>query len=240
VQKAGTSSLFYSLNQHPQLKLSIKKEIHFFDLNYQKGLFWYKRHFPLIYQRYLSGEASPYYFFHPLTAKRIYDLNPKIKLILLLRNPVDRAYSHYNMEKEKGKEIVASFEEAISLENERIGQEASAFHKDPDYTSFAYQTFSYIARGYYFKQLNNWLKYFSLNQFLILKSEDFFENPHRELMKVYHFLEIREIIPQSIEPYNQGKYPLMKPELRVRCQQYYYEDTKLLEDLLGIQFHWFY
>src|SRR4051812_46716716 len=122
VQKGGTSSLFEYLKQHPNIKTSVVKEVHYYDSDYKKGMKWYRSFFPLNEKnkKIIYGEASPYYFFHPLVPERIYKDNPNIKLILLLRDPVDRAYSHYQMERRKGREKLKSFEEAILKETERI------------------------------------------------------------------------------------------------------------------------
>ena len=93
-QKCGTSSMFAYLNQHPQMKLPDVKEIHFFDLNYSNGLDWYTSHFPpaSLSHRMVTGEASPYYLFHPHVPERVRLHCPDVKLVVMLRNPVDRAY----------------------------------------------------------------------------------------------------------------------------------------------------
>lgn len=97
-QKCGTSSLFYYLLQHPELALPEKKEIHFFDAKHQNGIGWYEDHFSHKKKAdKQTGEATPYYLFHPLVPQRIAIHYPQIKLIVLLRSPIDRAYSHFWM-----------------------------------------------------------------------------------------------------------------------------------------------
>ena len=100
VQKGGTTSLFNYLSQHPQISLSRVKEVHYFDVGYQFGVEWYQQFFPLEKDRHgkLVGEASPYYIFHPLAAQRIKQDLPSIKIIILLRNPIVRAYSNFQMQ----------------------------------------------------------------------------------------------------------------------------------------------
>lgn len=123
-QKGGTSSMFSYLKQHPQLQLPDIKEIHFFDNNYQKGSTWYKSHFPLIIvKNKLTGEASPYYLFHPHVPQRVIQLCPKVKLIVMLRNPADRAYSHYMMQNKRKIDPLPTFEEAIDAEESRLRDE---------------------------------------------------------------------------------------------------------------------
>ena len=101
-QKSGTSSLYYYLSQHPNVKPALKKEVHYFDLNFEKNVLFYRMQFPLIFNRlnifgkkYVTGEASPYYIFHPHVARRISKIIPSVKIIVLLRNPIDRSFSHY-------------------------------------------------------------------------------------------------------------------------------------------------
>jgi hypothetical protein len=113
-QKSGTSSLFYYLGQHPQIIPSYKKEVHFFDGglnpnvdNFNKGEPWYRSHFPLkrnTINNQKAFEASPLYLFNPLSPQRIYELIPEVRLIAVLRNPVERAISHYFHEKWAGRE----------------------------------------------------------------------------------------------------------------------------------------
>mgnify|MGYP006439820863 CR=1 FL=1 len=127
-QKAGTTSLFRYLTSHPQIKAPFKtKEIHFFDGglesedNYKKGLKWYKSHFPLKSKMYnkLTYEASPLYLFHPCAPKRIKKDIPDVKIIILLRNPVERSISHYFHELRKGRERL-TVDEAFRKEEDRL------------------------------------------------------------------------------------------------------------------------
>jgi hypothetical protein len=124
-QKAGTSSLFRYLSQHPDIRLPKRKELHFFDLQYSNGIDWYERLFPRkkIIKRQITGEASPFYLFHPLVPERVFNHYPNIRLIVLLRNPVDRAYSHFHMERNRNAEPEDSFMRAVELEFDRIALE---------------------------------------------------------------------------------------------------------------------
>jgi len=239
-QKCGTSSLHYYLSQHPHVKMSVPKEIHFFDQNFTKSIWWYKSHFPfkLDKRKSICGEATPYYFFHPLVPKRIYKLCPKVKLILLLRNPVDRAYSHYIMQKIKGIENCQTFEEAIAIEEFRIKDDKEKILKDRLYKEYNFQKFSYLERGKYFDQLKRWLKYFSVDQILIIKSEDFFSEPNCELAKIYNFLSIEEIYPKDLSIINSNEYDEISRELRERLNIFFKEVNKDLIEILGEKYTW--
>src|SRR5205823_10005526 len=160
--RGGTTSLYSYLTAHPYIGSAYMKEVHFFDVYYSKGLPWYRAQFPSSVQKYyaervqkqsfITGEASPYYLFHPHAPKRIAKILPQVKLIVLLRNPVSRAYSHYYHEVTGGHEKL-SFEEAIACEEERIGKEAEQLAQNEQYVSYKHRHFSYLARGIYVDQL---------------------------------------------------------------------------------------
>jgi len=171
VQKGGTNSLYHYLCQHPQIVAATKKEIHFFSLNYAQGLDWYKSQFsPEADGKYLlTGEGSPYYLFHPLVPQRLYESFPETRLIVLLRNPVDRAISHYYWQVKLGYESL-SLEDAIHTEPQRLAGELEKISENPTYYSFHHQHYSYLSRGMYAEQLQRWMKLFPLKQFLIIRS----------------------------------------------------------------------
>ena len=132
-QKSGTTSLDEFVYQHPAI-LPAAKGVHcYFALHYKKGEDWYRLRFPIrASQKFLSGEGSPIYLFYPWVPGRMKKLLPDVKLIVILRNPVDRAYSHYHHTKRKKRETL-SFEEATNSEEERCAGERERMIKDPDY-----------------------------------------------------------------------------------------------------------
>ncbi len=239
-QKGGTSSLFSYLSQHPQLSLPDIKEIHFFDNHYKEGINWYRSHFPLKLINYnkKTGEASPYYLFHPHIAQRVYSHCPKAKLIVIIRNPVDRAYSHYMMQNRRKFDPLPTFEEAIAAEHKRLSEETKKLLNDPYYNSINHQRLSYLSRGMYYTQLTRWLKYFPLNQFLFIKSEDFFNDPFKELLRVYEFLGIRRKKSVNLTPQNTNDYPPMNKKTRSFLNTYFAEENKKLSEILGSNFLW--
>jgi len=220
-QKGGTSSLYYYLKFHPQVKRAIKKELHYFNLFYDKGSNWYMAHFPWKSDKHITGEASPGYLFHPEAAKRIKEHNPDMKLILLLRNPIERAYSAYQMNRRLGIDKRSSFEDAIKFELE---------NKDID-SSYNYNrhNFFYLERGEYAKQLKHWSQFFDRKQMLIIKSDEFFKNTEEQLKIIYSFLEIDQVLPSSLKAMNVGKYPPLSEEVNLKLKNYFKKDLSILE-----------
>lgn len=240
VQKGGTSTLFELLKQHPNIKTSVFKEVHYYDFQYHRGEKWYRSFFPFFTKskNMLYGEASPYYFFHPLVPERVYKDNPDVKLILLLRDPVDRAYSHYQMEKRKGREKLQTFEEAISKENERLKKEYGTVTNGKQLKNYNHQVYSYLARGRYDEQIKRWLQYFKREQLLVLKSEDFFASPHNNLEKIYKFLDIPVVFPKDLAAKNQAIYNPVQTDTMKRLRDYYKPHNEELSQCLGETFQW--
>ena len=169
-QKGGTTSLYLYLNEHPNIGGAVIKEVSFFDKNYHQGLAWYRAQFPTplrkLYtrdvrkQNYIVGEASPGYLIYPHAPERIAKILPRVKLIALLRNPVERAYSQYRHNVERGYEQL-SFADAIEAEEERTRAEKEKVLNDAQYNSTAFFRYSYLARGVYVDQLKHWLELLS-------------------------------------------------------------------------------
>lgn len=239
-QKAGTTTLFDCLRQHPQISMPGVKEVHFFDLNYEKGIDWYKKHFRMRipFRRRIAGEASPYYLFHPVVPERVSRHLPQVKLIVLLRNPIERAYSHFRHEIKHKTESLTSFEEAIKQESNRILQAEKLLIAGQIEKSSAHQSYSYISRGMYARQIERWLNNFPLSQMLFIKSEDFFSNPKNELAAIYKFLEVREVFPKNIIAQNTNNYPGLSPDLSKKTALLFDKDGEKLTRLIGDKFQW--
>ena len=191
-QKSGTTSLFSYLEQHSQILTSLWKEVHFFDLNYDKGASWYRSHFPValrVRPGSRVGEASPYYLCHPHSPGRIHDLLPEVRLIAILRNPTERAISHYFHEVKNGREPLPIMK-ALQAEEGRISAEWQKMRQDEFYSSRAHQYFSYKQRGVYIQQLKSYWKYFDKEQLLALSSESLFRDPNKKLQEVFRFLGV--------------------------------------------------
>lgn len=245
--KCGTTSLFRYLEGHPDFLGPKMKEIHYFDFKYDKGIEWYRRQFPtklkkmkcgLKGQRIITGEASPYYMFHPHACKRIASVLPNVKLIALLRNPVDRAYSHYQNEIRHEREHL-KFEEAIDAEPNRLAGEIEKMLDDEFYFSFHHGHHSYLARGIYVEQIKVWHTLFPKKQLLILDSETFFENPLRGFDRVCSFLELSPFRIKEFKTHNAGEYKQQIPaKLRKRLSDYFNPHNEDLYNYLGTKFEW--
>lgn len=217
-QRCGTTSLYYYLINNPCILPAHTKEVHYFDMNYEKGAGWYRAQFPTAIGKtwpgqarkhsYITGEASPYYLFHPHAPARIASTMPGVKLIALLRNPVDRAYSQHWLEVQSGYETL-SFKEAIEREQERLDGEWEKMLTDEHYDSFNYRHYSYLARGKYVEQLPNWLSEFPKEQLLLLRSEDLYTNPAAVVQQTLEFLGVfDESIDLQDKEYRQYRLPL--------------------------------
>ncbi len=218
-QRAGTTSLFHYLKAHPQVYMAPTKEVHFFDLNYEKGIDWYEKHFrssnPEKYKA--VGEASPFYMYLHEVPERIYRHLPEVKLIFILRNPVDRAYSHYWHEVRMGYEWL-TFEEALEKEEERLS--TGDLHN--------IRHFSYKDRGKYARQLRNFMKFFSRDQLLILMYDDLKGSPHQVLSRVFEFLGVDPALASELKfkKFNVGGAPRIwslqriRPKLPGKCLKF--------------------
>jgi hypothetical protein len=240
-QKAGTSSLFHYLSQHPDIDLPSEKELHFFDIHYENGIEWYSDLFPKkrFLSRKITGEATPYYLFYPHAVERIHAHYSAIKLIVLLRNPIDRAYSHFQMERDRGVEPEPHFMRAIELENERIADEEKRIKCGEINSSDNLRNYSYVRRGLYGKQIALWLQYFLPRQILFIKSESFFSDTNIHLERIQNFLGVSYVPPTDTRIINSNKYPSLTDSERLKMEGYFREDGLLLRQLIGDQFSWF-
>jgi hypothetical protein len=236
-QKCGTTSLYQYLSQHPQIRPAAQKEVHFFNFFFSKGVDWYLEQFPnrTAGAGWLTGESSPYYIFHPLVAQRVWRLFPEVKLIVLLREPVARAWSHYHHEVRLGYEKLC-FEDAIALEPERLQGETEKILTDETYYSFNHQHCTYLSRGKYAEQLLRWMELFPKKQFLILKSEEFYANPAESVKPVFEFLGLPDCRLAEYRKYNAGEYPPICDSTQRYLREYFQPHNQRLEDYFGIKF----
>jgi hypothetical protein len=236
-QKAGTTALYAWLRQHPAVVGPSWKEVNYFDRRYAKGERWYRGNFPMARGATVVAEASTGYLFHPLAPERAKALVPHARLVALVRDPVSRAYSHYQHEVALGREPL-SFEDAIGAEEERMQGELDRMLADPAYFSHAWWNYTYLGRGLYAEQLERWHAVFPEEQLLIVPNEDLGARPAETYARVLSHVrapahELGDYPRVFVRDYDE-----MKPETRARLSAYYAEPNRRLYQLLGRDLGW--
>jgi hypothetical protein len=221
------------------------KEVHFFDGgadpsvdNFKKGMSWYSTYFPSrksINADQKTFEATPSYMFNPLAPKRIYDLIPQVKLIALLRNPTERAISHYFHEKRKKREPL-SILEAVEAEETRLKSSI----EEKDYKSDVFIHYSYKSRGLYKDQLGRYINHFPLEQILILPSKDFFANPETILARVFEFIEVdKNFKVQDLAPRMVANNRVeIEPKVYEYLNSFFLPHNQALYEMVGENYGW--
>ena len=232
-QRGGTTSLHAYLGAHARVSIPSAKELHFVTDRYERGLDWYLGQFPAgLAPGTLTGEATPYALFHPLAPRRLREIAPEAKLIVLLRNPVDRAYSHYLLERARGDELL-DFSVALDAEPDRLRDEEAKLSHDPTYRSTAHQHYSYAARGDYAPQLERWFELFPREQLLIVRSEDLYRRGAETFARVAGFLGIEPETRAPFAAHNQTSGPPLDRRIRARLSRHFAPLNARLADLLG-------
>ena len=246
-QKAGTTALYAYLRWHPAVLGPSWKEVSFFDRHYRRGERWYRGQFPNVLRvaaagrraggHAIVGEASPSYLFHPLAPERVRSLLPEVRLIAVLRDPLERAFSHYNHEVALGREPL-TFEQAIEREQQRTRGEIERMKADPGYFSHAWWNWTYLARGRYAEQLEWWLSLFPREQLLVLSSEELSARPAETYAAVLAFLGLPPHRLASYPRLNTREYGRMQPATRGALAASFAEPNRRLYELLGRDFGW--
>lgn len=247
-QRCGTTSLFRALMEHPQIvRPTFHKGINYYDVNYHRGFDWYRGHFPLRaaarartrgHGRPVVFEASGYYMFHPFAIERLARDLPDVKLVAMLRDPVERAYSAWKHESARGFEW-EDFDRALALEDERLVGEFDRMRRDPAYESFTHRHHAYRRRGDYADQLEHVLQVFPRNQLHVMYSERFFEQPAQEFGALSRFLGLEGPLPQRFDRYNaRPGAQAMSASSRALLTEHYREGNERLSDLLQQPHPW--
>ncbi len=243
--KSGTSSLFNQMAQHPRIFPTSKKEVHFFDGGlspsvdtYRRGEAWYRTHFPLRKEMGAGAkafEASPLYMFNPLAAARIAALLPEVRIIMALRNPTDRAISHYFHEKRKGREPLP-IEEALRSEEKRLEPALAA----QDFKDHSFIHHSYKARGMYYAQVERFLNVLPRERVLILNSSDVFADPEGTLRRIFGFvgvdpgMEVRNLGPSNVATNKTA----VEAGVHEYLDAHFSGENRRLYELIGEDFGW--
>ena len=250
-QRCGTTSLYRALAQHPAvLKAVLHKGVHYFDVGYRRGPDWYRGHFPLRrtadrVSRRLGGvpvqafESSPYYMYHPLAAARLAADLPGVKLVVLVRDPVERAYSHHAHEVARGFEPERDFTRALALEPARLRGQSERLAADPDAYSFAHQHHAYRARGEYIRYLERLSAAVGRQRLHVIESEEFFASPEPVYDAVLDFLDLPRLGYPVFERHNaRPRANPMDPLLRKELSDHYAPFDDRLTDWLGREPAW--
>ena len=241
-KKCGTTYLYHLLSQHPLVEPAAAKELHFFDVHFDEGVEWYRQNFPPPKQKgtrqTMTGEATPY-MAHRYAPERMAEVIPEARLIALLRNPVERAYSDYQQVARKGRET-RTFEEAVrAAELTRLSGEEGGEDRDGSPGEGRHK---YLARSIYVDQLERWAEHFPREQLLVLKSEDLFERPEDTLASVLGFLGLPEWEPEARSlryKRNAGGYGGgMDPATRRKLEEYFEPHNSRLYEFLGRDLGW--
>lgn len=242
-QRCGTTTLFKHLAEHPQvLRPGIEKGIDYFTLHYSEGMDWYRGHFPLQrlaemrtreWGRPAVFEACTYYMFHPYAIERLAADLPDVRLIAMLRDPVERAFSAYKHEHARGFDSAESFEEALDLEDSRLDGELERMAADPTYESLAHRHHAYLRRSQYAEQLQRVFEHFPRERVHVLDSESFFADPYAEYRRVTDFLDLAPWMPTAIEQHNARPSLPLSDDLRRRLDAHFIPHDEALTELLG-------
>jgi len=233
--------------QHPAIKPALTKEINFFNWSYDKPRNWYSAHFPtklkkkfsknVFKKSFLTGEATPLYLFNSQVPKRMFETIPNVKIIVVLRNPVDRAYSHYHDLGVRLGEEKRTFDDAIRSEL-KILEEKNYVTTDYD-GNFTDRLYQYVVRGIYFDHLKIWMDVYPVKQFLILKTEELEKNPSEILNGVFKFLSLHNYDKINFEEkHNVSKYEPMNEQSRKILKQFFKPHNERLYKFLKRDFEW--
>lgn len=240
-QKSGTTSLYDYLCQHPGVAPAVTKELHFFDFRAHLGLDWYREQFPSLTRATReprkTGEATPYYMLHPLVPGRVAKMLPDLKLIAVLRDPVERAASHHHYHVASTIEFV-DFEAALELEPLRLRGEAEKMRENPAYQSANLLFYGNLAGGRYAEQLERWWAVLPRANMLVIELGELSRRPASIMAMVYEFLELESFAVDTSTRSNVNPHADMRYETRQRLSRYFRPHNERLFQLLGREFAW--
>jgi Sulfotransferase domain len=247
-QRCGTTSLFRALQQHPAVFTPVyHKGVNYFDQNYGRGPDWYRAHFPLRSvaamrtrgsgEEAVAFEASGYYMYHPHAPRRLGEDLPDVRAVVMLRDPVERAYSAYRHEFARGFET-ETFETALELEDERVQPEFERMLVDPAYQSFSHRHHSYRRRGEYAKQIQALMTHLQPDRLLVVDSHDFFAHPEQEFDRITAFLGLRPYVPARFDQWNARPGSQMSSQAQRFLTTALEPHDEALRELLGRRPSW--
>ncbi len=248
VQRSGTTALTEALYRLPMVERPRRgKGSHYFSYNYHQGWEWFQSQFPT--ERWASAvarrtgrpifcfDACPYYLFHPFAVERMAQALPDVKVIVMLRDPVRRAESHYHHSVSHGHEQL-SFEEALAEESNRLAGEDDRMQEDWTYWSHSHEHHSYTAKGMYADQLERLFRHYPREQVMVIQSEAFYGDADRVLADVATWLDLPTVQLERGDDRNGHQYQEMSETMRQRLIEIYQEPNERLFALLGERYDW--
>ena len=252
-KRGGSTSIYRNLVATPGVvplypeKAEIKGT-YYFDVEYGRGRRWYRSHFPTARERTrhpdasgavaIGGEASPYYLSHPHAAVRAAALLPDARIVVALRDPVERAYSHYKERVRQGIESLPTFAEALAAESERLDGEWQRMIDDPGYVSSAHLNFGYVAQSEYDLGLQRWLEAYDRDQMLILRSEDFYADERATLAELRRFLGLTSVELADPRHYNDTGTDDLDSAIQTELRDRLASSVARLEQMVGRPLDW--
>ncbi len=259
-KRGGTTSLYFHLLRHSQVvplfprpdhlpKASFTKGVHYFDANHHRGERWYRSHFPSERVRraagarsagtpsVVAGEASPYYLFHPLAADRAAALLPDVRLLTLLRDPVERTFSHWKERRRAGMEPL-SFADALAAEDDRIGADEQRLRNGEIRASYAHEQQSYARQSEYVTSLERWLGHYPTERLLVVTTEDYVRDSQQVVDDCTVFLGLRRELLPGAEQRNSTADAELPAAVRRRLEQRFAPYNHRLEQLVRRSLPW--
>lgn len=246
-KRAGTTTLYHALVRHPDVAILFPrpaniKSPHYLDLEHARGSRWYRSHFPLLrppgLSRPVAGDADPYALYHPVAPRWAHEEAPDARILVLLRDPVERAFSHWWDRTKAGIETLP-FADAIAAEEERLAGEEERLLADPETPRPAHEHWSYVDRGRYARQLARWLAVYPAGQLLVARSEDLYRRPADVYDRVLGFLGLAPFLPEEFGRHHSHRdRPGVDPAVRALVSPLVAGPNRELASLLGTPLWW--
>ena len=243
-KRCGTTSLFYHLPEHPCISKSPYDNMGFFNDNFHLGINWYKSFFPTTFTRNkikskfgdcITFDVTTTYMEEESTANNVCQTKPNMKIIVILRNPVDRAYSQYHLNVREKIEK-RSFEDVIEENMNKLDKESRERHEIKP--QFLAEKNNYLKKGLYAQQLRHWLKIFPRKNILIMSTEEFESNQQTIYNKIFEFLNISQFEIKNTEKMEKGNYTSMESKTRNLLLDYFRSYNNELFKLIDKKFDW--
>ena len=235
-QRCGSTTLFRLLSEHPDVvRPTASKGIGYFDVNYGRGLRWYRGHFPLAAGHgpdKVTFESSGYYSFHPLAAGRMATDLPGVRAVMLVRDPVERAHSAYKHEAARGFEDL-DFAGALEAEAGGLDGEVERMVADPDYQSFEHRHHAYVGRGRYAEQVARLDAELGRDHVHLVDADRFFADPRTTFGELTDWLGLRPWDAPSVPQANARPGDLLSEELRDRLRRCFEDSDEALAARMG-------